>query len=124
LNNYTSAWCDWNLLLNKEGGPNHVNNLCDAPILADCENGKLLYEASYWYIGHFSRFIKPGSVRICYTKFCDRLECSAFKNPDGTIVLVVMNKNDVAERFAVRYEQKQCSMNSLPHSIMTIIFEQ
>jgi glucosylceramidase len=124
LNNYTSAWCDWNLILNKDGGPNHVNNLCDAPILADCESGNLLYEASYWYIGHFSRFIKPGSIRIGYSKFSDGLECTAFKNADGTVAVVVMNKSDIAQRFALRYEDKQCSTTCLPHSIMTLTFSE
>lgn len=94
LNHHTSAWCDWNLLLNKNGGPNHAGNYCDAPILADIENSRLIYEPSYWYIGHFSRFIIDGSVRICCTKFTDNLECAAFRTISDQIVLVVMNRSE------------------------------
>lgn len=122
LNHYACAWCDWNLLLNIQGGPNHVENYCDAPIIADTERDRLIYETSYWYIGHFSRFIKPGSFRICSTKFTDRLECTAFKNPDGTIALVVMNRTDREQDFALRWREKLCDFQMPAHSIMTAVF--
>ena len=64
LNRWTVAWTDWNLILDMEGGPNHVRNLCSAPIHADAKTGKVVYNVSYWYLGHFSRFIRPGAKRV------------------------------------------------------------
>ncbi|CDF57108.1 O-Glycosyl hydrolase family 30 [Thermobrachium celere DSM 8682] len=43
------------------GGPNHVGNYCDAPIIVDTENDRVYYQSSYYYIGHFSRFNKKRS---------------------------------------------------------------
>jgi len=65
------GWTDWNLVLGTDGGPNHLKNLCDANIITDPSEslgmGTLIMQASYYYMGHFSRFIPPGSKRISVT---------------------------------------------------------
>ena len=62
------GWTDWNLVLSPKGGPNHLKNLCDANIIADPDEtkglGRLIVQSSYYYMGHFSRFVPPGSRRI------------------------------------------------------------
>ena len=62
------GWTDWNLILSTGGGPNHLKNLCDANIIADPEQseglGRIIMQASYYFVGHFSRFIPQGSRRI------------------------------------------------------------
>ena len=60
----TVGWTDWNILLDEKGGPNHVGNFCFAPVHADTRNGTLIYTNSYYYMGHFSKFIHPGAKRI------------------------------------------------------------
>lgn len=92
LNNYTEAWVDWNLWLDKRGGPNHVGNFCSAPILVDPERDLVLFQPSYYYIGQFSRYIQPGAERIMCGSSRDALETTAFANPDGTKVVVVLNQ--------------------------------
>ena len=94
FNNYCTMFCDWNLLLNEQGGPNHVGNYCDAPIMADTENDKVYLHESYYYIGHFSKYIKQGAKRVGSSKWTEELETVAFKNPNGTIVSVVLNRTD------------------------------
>ncbi|WP_353736990.1 hypothetical protein [Bacillus sp. CMF12] len=64
LNNHLEAWIDWNLVLNEEGGPYHVGNYCDAPVIVDTKKDEVHYNSSYYYIGHFSKFIKPVARRI------------------------------------------------------------
>jgi hypothetical protein len=68
LRNWAVGWTDWNLVLSTSGGPNHLKNLCDANIIADPTNslgmGTLIMQASFYYMGHFSRYIPPGSRRI------------------------------------------------------------
>jgi glucosylceramidase len=122
LNNFTSAWCDWNLLLDYEGGPNHVGNYCSAPIMASEDYANITLQPSYWYLGHFSRFIKPGSVRIACTRFTDNLDCTAFLRPDGQRVLVVLNRTKNVIPFIVRWQNRIAETQSAPLSIQTIIF--
>lgn len=93
LNAGISASFDWNLLLDEKGGPNHVGNFCAAPIMCDSKNDTFEKRLSYYYIGHFSRYIKPGAVRIGYSRYTDKIEVTAFCNPDGQRVAVLLNKS-------------------------------
>ena len=61
FNDGAVGWTDWNVLLDEKGGPNHVGNFCFAPIHADTRTGELTYTNSYYYIGHFSKFVRPGA---------------------------------------------------------------
>lgn len=122
LNNGAVAWTDWNVLLDETGGPNHVNNFCFAPVHAKTKEGSLHYMNSYYYIGHFSKFIKPGAKRIVSSSNRAQLLTTAFRNTDGTIAVVVMNTT--AEQFPYRLwvKGKAAETISLPHSIMTLVF--
>lgn len=94
LNRWTVGWIDWNLLLDATGGPNHVGNLCSAPILADAAGSALLHQPSYWAIGHFARFIRPGARRVLCAASRQDIEATAFINPDGSTATVVMNRTE------------------------------
>ncbi len=94
FNSGTVAWTDWNVLLDETGGPNHVGNFCFAPVHADTRTGELIYTNSYYYIGHFSKFIKPGAKRIATSPSRSALLSTSFLNPDGKIITVVMNKGE------------------------------
>ncbi|MEJ2503961.1 MAG: glycoside hydrolase family 30 protein [Gemmatimonadota bacterium] len=85
----TEGWTDWNILLDQEGGPNHVGNFCMAPIHADTRTGELIYTNAYYYIGHFSRFIRPGARRVAAAPSRSMLLTTAFVNPDGSVAVVV-----------------------------------
>lgn len=115
------GWTDWNILLDEHGGPNHVANYCYAPIHADTTTGELMYMNSYYYIGHFSKFIRPGAKRIAASATTDVLATTAFKNPDGSIALVVMNATEKAQPYKVAVGQTSVTTNSPAHSIMTVV---
>ena len=117
----TVAWTDWNVLLDENGGPNHVGNFCFAPIHADTKTGKLIYTNSYYYIGHFSKFIQPGAKRISCSTNRDKLQATAFLNPNGKTVVVVLNTSDQKLPFHLWIDSKAAQTVSLPHSIMTLI---
>ena len=106
LNNGAVAWTDWNILLDETGGPNHVKNFCFAPIHADTRDGSLHYMNSYYYIGHFSKFIMPGAKRIACSSGRAQLQATAFKNPGGKIVVVVMNQGDTEVAFRLYVEDQ------------------
>jgi glucosylceramidase len=121
FNNGTEAWTDWNILLDQNGGPNHVGNFCFAPIHADTDAKKLIYTNAYYYIGQFSKFIKPGAKRIISTSNRSDLEVTSFINPDNQIVTVVLNRTDKALPFKMIIGEKEIAANSLPHSLTTYI---
>jgi glucosylceramidase len=123
FNSGAAAWTDWNILLDENGGPNHVGNFCFAPIHADTKTGKLIYANSYYYLGQFSKFIHPGAKRIATATNRDRLITTAFINPDGKLAVVVMNKTDVKQSYFLWIAGKAAETVSLPHSIATIIVE-
>lgn len=119
LNAGMNGFIDWNIILDKQGGPNHVKNFCDAPVMCDIEKDTISINLSYYYIGHFTRFIKPGARRLLTTRYTQDLECTAVRNPDGEIVLVVMNRTDKPRKFELLAAGKTCWMQVEPHSIIT-----
>jgi glucosylceramidase len=119
LNMWTEAWIDWNLLLDDSGGPNHVGNLCSAPVIFDTRTRSLIYQSSFYYIGHFSRHIQPGAQRIGCDSGDANLEVVAFANPDGTLVAVVLNRTKSKRSFRLEHLDT-CALAEAPgHSITT-----
>jgi glucosylceramidase len=121
FNNGTVGWTDWNILLDQTGGPNHVGNLCFAPVHGDTTTGELTFTNSYYYIGHFSKFIRPGAKRIVSASSVNTLLTTAFINEDDSIVIVVMNQSDKEINYSISMESKSAELNTLPHSIQTIV---
>jgi glucosylceramidase len=116
------GWTDWNVLLDETGGPNHVQNFCFAPVHADTKTGELIYTNSYFYIGHFSKFIRPGARRIASSPSRSQLLSTAFVNPDGKVSVVVMNQSDKQIAYYLWLAGEAAQVNSLPHSIQTLVF--
>jgi len=123
FNNGTVGFTDWNILLDEKGGPNHVGNYCFAPIHANTKTGKLTYLNSYYYIGHFSKFIRPGAKRIISSSTRGQLLTTAFINPDGKIAVVVMNQSDLKFTYDLWIGGQASLIVSLPHSIETLVVE-
>ncbi|UOG77116.1 hypothetical protein MTX78_11050 [Hymenobacter tibetensis] len=117
----TEAWTDWNVLLDETGGPNHVGNFCFAPIIGDTRSGKVLYTNAYYYIGHFSKFIRPGARRIATAASRDVLQSTAFVNLDGSVAVVVLNTTEQEQPFQLWIQGQAAPATSRPHSIMTMV---
>lgn len=121
LNRWTVGWIDWNLVLNEQGGPNHVGNFCSAPILIDREHDALLFQSSYYYLGHFSRFIKPGAQRVLCASIRQDLEATAFINSDASVATVVMNRTEHNISFPLRIGDSKMLAELPPRSIATYL---
>ncbi len=122
FNSGTEGWTDWNILLDERGGPNHVGNFCFAPIHADTRTGKLIYTNSYYYIGHFSKFIRPGARRILASPSRSMLLTTAFVNEDGTVAVVVMNPTARGGQYFLAVGSSSVEISLRPHSIQTVVF--
>jgi len=121
FNNGTVAWTDWNILLNETGGPNHVGNLCFAPVHGNTQTGELTFTNSFYYIGHFSKFIRPGAKRISTGSTSNNLSATSFKNINGSIVIVVLNESDVKTNYRLTIDTQTSNVKIPGRSIQTII---
>ena len=117
------GWTDWNVLLDETGGPNHVGNFCFAPVIADTKAGKLIYTNAYHYTGHFSKFIRPGAQRIVSSSNRDALQTTAFRNPNGSVAVVVMNQTDKPLDYQLWLNGQAAKTTAAPHSIMTVVVD-
>ena len=119
LNRWTVAWLDWNLILDSTGGPNHVNNFCSAPIIVD--NNEILYQSSYYYIGHFSRYIKAGDQIIHSEIDTKELITLSALNSSGTITTIIMNEKNYSIDFNLKTRDTSYFLSIPNHSIITFI---
>lgn len=122
FNQGTVAWTDWNLLLDQTGGPNHVKNLCFAPVHADTRSGELIYTPSYYYIGHFSKFIRPNAKRVGTACSRSALLSTTFLNEDGTIATVVMNMTNKPVAYKLYVGSHAIEEVIVAHAIQTIVY--
>jgi len=125
INDFNSGvvgWTDWNILLDERGGPNHVQNFCFAPIHANTKTGELIYTPTYYYIGHFSKFIKPGALRVSTTTSRTTIESTSFQNENGSIVTVVMNKTDHTIGYKLIVGAAETYLEIQPRAMQTIIY--
>ena len=121
FNNGTTGWTDWNILLDDKGGPNHTQNFCFAPVHANTATGELMYTSAYYYIGQFSKFIRPGAKRISSIASRSHLLTTAFLNPDGKVVVIVMNTGKLASPANLWIKGKAAEVFIRPHSIETMV---
>ena len=92
-------------------------------MIADTKAGKLIYTNAYYYIGHFSKFVRPGAKRVTSSSNRDWLQTTAFRNPDGKLAVVVMNSSDKKQEFQLRLGGQAAPTTSLPHSMMTFVVD-
>ncbi len=123
FNHGTVGWTDWNILLDQNGGPNHVANFCFAPIHADTNKNELIYTPTYYYIGHFSKFIRPQAVRISATSSRSHLLTTAFRNKSGELVTVIMNQSNDPIDFNFIVSNSQAKLRIPARALQTIVTE-
>lgn len=116
------SFCDWNLLLDAKGGPNHAGNLCAAPIMLTEDGADFEKLPSYYYIGHFSRYIRPGARRIATTQYTDAAECLAVLNPDGERVVILLNRTDHTIACDIKEKGIGKRVELEPHTIATLCY--
>lgn len=123
LNHGMTAFYDWNLLLDEHGGPNHVGNFCHAPFLYDTVQKKLMPQLLQQHFEHFSHYLCPGSVRMGYSKYTEQVDVTAYQNPDGKKVVVMLNKSKEILPVNMRMQGEVAEFLLYPESTTTGIIE-
>ena len=122
FNSGTVAWTDWNILLDENGGPNHVENFCFAPVHADTRSGELIFTPTYYYLGHFSKFIRPGAKRMSTAVSRSVLLSTSFVNESGKMVTVVMNKTDAEIEYNFLVGNKAAKLVIPAHAMQSLVY--
>ena len=121
LNHFSNGYIDWNLMLDKKGGPNHVKNYCDSPIMRKDDDKSYVKKLAYYYIGHFSKFIKPNAKRIANSRYNANIEVGSFENPDGSIIIVLFNRSGNQYQYNILMDDMYIHDNLDSHAIITYI---
>ncbi len=121
LNSHVDGWIDWNMVLDRQGGPNWAKNWCVAPVIADPENDEVYFTPLYYTLAHFSRFIRPGAVRIGFENSDDQLRVTAVKNPDGSIAVVVFNQEASPKSIKLQLGEQSQELSIAGSAIQTVL---
>jgi glucosylceramidase len=123
LNSWVSGWIDWNIVLNREGGPNHANNWCIAPIIVDSNSQEIYYTPLYYTMCHFSKYIKPGAIRIGLNSNIQDLMFTGCLNGDNNLVVVLLNQKSTDYDYEIKLAGKSVQLSIPAHAIQTLIIQ-
>ena len=127
MKNWVSGWIYWNMILDQNGGPWLVavdrgdpeDNFQHSVVMVNRNTKKVTYTGLYYYLTHFSKFIRPGAHRINTLGGTDKLNFVGFKNPDGTVILNIIN-NGNTEDCNISWKKRMVAVKFKAHSITTL----
>jgi glucosylceramidase len=127
MKNWISGWIYWNMILDQNGGPWLISvphgdpdpNQQHPVVIIDRDTKKVTYTGLYYYLGHFSKFIKPGAYRINTSGGSQQLNFAGFQNEDGSIILNIINNGDATDCKIV-WKKKMAVQKLKKHSITTL----
>ena len=121
LNHWVQGWVDWNMVLDRQGGPNWANNWCIAPVIVDTDNDEIYYTPMFYILQHFSKFIRPGANVVEATCSDEELMVAAVENTDGSLVVVVFNEGVQARSFDLEIGGEMTTISIEAQALQTII---
>lgn len=110
-------------MLDTIGGPNYALNYVDAPIITNASSEEIYKQPMFYAIGHFSRFITEGSIRVDITSSNDMVKVVGFKRPDGNIVLVQYNQYIQPVQLTVVVATRQVVLTIPALTVQTVVYQ-
>lgn len=123
LNNWVDGWVDWNMVLDKQGGPNWFKNWCVAPVIVDVEKDEVYFTPLYYTMAHFSKFIRPGAVKIGCVATNEELLVTAVKNPDQSIAVVIFNPTTEKQTITIQLNSKIKNISISATALQTVLIK-
>lgn len=122
LAHWLAGWIDWNLVLNRHGGPNHVGNFCLAPILVD---GEAVYVTPLFdVLAQVSRHTRPGAQVLHHTgALPEGLWAVALRNPDGARAVHLFNENDHPVELVIGWEERVVPVACPAAALLTVALD-
>lgn len=122
LNHGMNRWIDWNMIVDRTGGPRHVSGGFCAPLVAE-EDGSYFKTISYHYLRQIAEAVQQGAVRIGTSGYCAEAEVTAVKNPDGTIGVVLLNRTEKVLPAVIRLNGSVCEFELPAHTLNTVAIQ-
>lgn len=123
LNNRVDGWVDWNMVLDKQGGPNWFKNWCTAPVIVDTASDEVYFTPLYYTMAHFSKFIRPGAVRIGFENPDSTIMVTAAQNPDGSMAVIVFNPGETEKKYSISLQEQTVNGVIQSKAIQTILIK-
>ncbi|KAK4329358.1 hypothetical protein Pmani_000281 [Petrolisthes manimaculis] len=130
LNHWATGWVDWNMALNMSGGPDWAGKAADSPIIINTDAGEFYKQPMFYALGHFSKFIPPGSIRmpssVSGPGSGDVIAVAVHDIPSLTDVAIILNRGDSSKSVSVDSGSGMEFMNFVmpAKSITTILFQE
>ncbi|MHC1707322.1 MAG: glycoside hydrolase family 30 beta sandwich domain-containing protein [Bacteroidales bacterium] len=121
MNSWVDGWVDWNMVLDRQGGPNWFKNWCVAPVIVDPEKDEVYFTPLYYTMAHFSKYIRPGAIRIGFNNPDPSLMLTAAQNPDGSVAAVILNMTPEQKNIRLSVAGKSAEIQISPRAIQTIL---
>jgi glucosylceramidase len=121
MNNWVDGWVDWNMVLDRQGGPNWFKNWCVAPVIVDPQKDEVYFTPLYYTMAHFSKYIRPGAVCIGFNNTDPSLMLTVAQNPNGSIVVVILNINPESKNIKLSLGDRSVEVQISAQAIQTIV---
>lgn len=123
LNNHVDGWIDWNMVLDKQGGPNWFKNWCVAPVIVSPETDEVYFTPLYYTMAHFSKFIRPDAVRIGFENPDKEVMATAAQNPDGSVAVILFNPTENPKTIALSLQESVVNVTISSKAIQSILIK-
>ena len=125
LDHWMRGWVDWNIVLDQNGGPNHVGNFCGAPIMIDTESKQVYYTPIYYVLAQFSKTIRPGDKAVQTEKQLaglgsDDLHACATVNRDNLLSVQLLNTTKVPIRYQLQIGGRYAEITIAANAVQTV----
>jgi glucosylceramidase len=102
--NWAKSALEWNLALDQNNGPTNGGcTNCRGVVTINSTTGAVTRNVEYYALAHASKFVDPGAVRVGSNSVAGGIETVAFRNPDGSKVLIALNNSNASNTFKVSW---------------------
>ncbi|MBQ1176722.1 MAG: hypothetical protein IIX52_04055 [Paludibacteraceae bacterium] len=116
------GFIDWNMVLDKQGGPNHVSNFCGAPLMVDTDSKQLYYTPYYYALKQISNTLRPGdTIYTVSGKENTPLYGIASVNPQGKLAVQLYNHSDQPYTTSLTIGKWQASITIPAKALLTLV---
>lgn len=122
MNHGLNGYIDWNVFLDFHGGPNHKENYCKSPVILNEAENDFILSPIYYYLGHISKFIKPGDFLIPLDVYrIDLLGVAAINDKEVIVTLLNVTDDEIEVDVVVNHHRIHDYIAA--HSILTYLID-
>lgn len=122
VNHWMTGLCDWNIVLDSIGGPNHVGNYAAAPVMIDYANDIIYFTPYYYVLKQFSRSMRPGDVvlGVSQPQGQEQIHLCAVRKADGSLAVNILNRSGQADDVRVQIGDYTATVPMPANSVKTL----